>query len=436
MRRVLRSAATALVATCALVLSGCGAESGTVDVFSAGGWPGMHADARNSDTSSVAGARTISFDWSRPIGGPTATYASIASNGQIFLSAQTAAGCNVFSFQIDSGRKRWCARLAPGVASSTPVVDGAANSYIGEGGAMLSFNEHGQMRWRTPVSGTPRSAQFTGDGNLLVVTQLGQINVLDTQTGRTVAPLYDLIPEPSFADGVNVPRPPNDQGLDKCLVGSPECPVANTPAVDLESGKFYLTLWRPGATQASLVALRYHGGTEPRITEEWSTDALPGGSVSSPAISADGTTVYVNDKKGALWAVDAQTGEPRWSYDLGFAAAGGPSVSADGLLIPAGGEGGHLRALRDDGDHAESVWERTDLLQLGVPAQTAGGTGYTVVRDADGPGLAMLTFDTGTGATLDYDVLPGAQGFTVGTSIGPDGQVVTTTLLGELFVLR
>jgi hypothetical protein len=58
-----------------------------------------------------------------------------------------------------------------------------------------------------------------------------------------------------------------------------------------------------------------------------------------------------------------------------------------------------------------------------------------VVREG-ADGLAMLTFDTGTGETLDRDTLPGAKGFTVGTSVGPKGEVLTPTLLGELFVLR
>ena len=128
-------------------------------------------------------------------------------------------------------------------------------------------------------------------------------------------------------------------------------------------------------------------------------------------ISADGTTLYANDNAGTLWALDAETGEPRWSHDLGFAAAGSPSVAADGLIIPAGSDKGHLLALEDKGDHAELLWERKDLVQLGVPAQTGGSTGYTVVREGDN-GSAMLTFDTDTGETLDQDTLPGAEGFT------------------------
>ncbi|CAM3116762.1 PQQ-binding-like beta-propeller repeat protein [Prescottella defluvii] len=435
MRRALRSSAATLTAISALLLTGCGGDSGTADVFGAGGWPGMHADARNSNTSAVTGSRSLDFEWSRPLGGLTPTNASVAANGQIFLTAQADEGCNLFSFQIDSGRKRWCTRIGAGAATSTPVVDAATNVYIGDEGAMTSFDQRGQLRWRTPVSGTPRSAQFTGDGNLLFVTHLGQVNVLDPQTGFTVAPSYDLIPPASYTQGANIEPVPNDQGLDGCLAGGPQCPVAGTPAIDPGTGRVVFTFWRPFAAQADLVAMRYTGGENPRLVEDWSTSTLPGGPAGGPALSADGKTVYANDNAGHLWAVDAETGEPRWSHDLGYPALGTPSTSADGLILPAGGENGRLLALRDRGDRAEPVWERNDLLHLGVPAQTAGATGYTVVRDGD-TGLALLTFDTGTGDTLDQDTLPGATGYTVGTSIGPDGEVLTPTLIGELFVLK
>ncbi|WP_072690877.1 outer membrane protein assembly factor BamB family protein [Rhodococcus marinonascens] len=435
MRRVLRSSAVALATISAVVLSACSSGTQVDDVFSAGGWPGMHADARNSDTSPVTGSRDISLAWTRPIGGPVANYASVAASGQIFLTARTEQGCNLFSFQMESGRKRWCRELGPGVVASTPIVDGAANVYVGENGAINSFNEHGQLRWRTPVVGTPLSAQFTGDGNLLFITQLGQINVVNTQNGQKVMAPYDLIPPPSFTEGADVDIIPDDQGLDSCFFGSPDCPVANMPAIDLETGKFYFTFFPPDAPEAELVAMKYSGGDNPAITPEWSTDALPGGSASSPGLSGDNSVVYANDNEGKLWALDTATGDPKWSYDIGFAAAGSPSTSADGLIIPAGGANGHLLALRDEGDHAELVWEQKDLLQLGVPAQTAGSTGYAVVREGT-DGLAMITFDTQTGEIVDQDTLPGAKGFTVGTSIGPKGEVLTPTLIGELFVLR
>lgn len=423
------------LAVSALLVAGCGADTSDSDILSAGGWPGIHSDGHNSGTSTVTGSRELEPAWSRPIGSPVATPASIAANGQVFLTTKTEGGCNLFSFQMDNGRKRFCAALAPGAAASTPIVDGATNVYVGDDGGMSSFNEHGQLRWRTQLVGTPLSAQFTGDGNVLSVSQLGAVDVFSRQTGDRIVPPFSLMPLPDFLANPDVPVNLDGRGLDECFAGTAGCPVANTPAIDPATGKFFVTVWRPGAPTASLVGLTYTGGDNARMTQDWSSDILPGGSATSPTISHDGKTVYVADNEGTLIAVDAADGTTKWTHDLGFTPLGSSSVSDDGLIVPAGGKDGHLLALRDAGDKAEVAWERDDLDQLGVPAQTGGSTGYTVVRDKT-DGLALLTFDTETGETVRQKELPGAAGLTVGTSIGPKGEVVTPTLIGELFVFK
>ena len=425
---------TALLLTTLLALSAaCSSDDGTKNILAGGGWPGIHSDARNSGTSSVTGSRDLSFAWSRPVGGPVTAFVSVGKTGQMFVTFKPDGGCNVLSLEMNS-RKRWCNAIGPGAIASTPVVDEEINVYVGDNGAMNSFNDHGQPRWRTPVIGTPISAQFTGDGNVLFVTHRGQVNVLSRQTGSNVTPPFDLIPPPDPLEFPNLPRPLDDVDLDTCFAGAEACPVANTPAIDLDSGRFYLTLWTPGAPQASLVALRYVGGDDARIEKLWSADVLASGSATSPVVSEDGSTVYASDNNGTFYAVDAETGDTRWTYDLGFAPLGSPSVSDDGLILPAGGPDGRLFALRDEGDRGEKVWERSDVVQRGVPAQAAGSTGYTVV--ASGDELELLTFDTESGETIDQDVLPGARGFTVGTSIGPDGEVVVATFLGEIYVFE
>ncbi|MEU4341629.1 PQQ-binding-like beta-propeller repeat protein [Nocardia sp. NPDC023852] len=422
-------AAAVLAAVGALALAGCGTDVDDITVGPGKGWPAAYHDGRNGATSPVTGAKKIALSWTRPVGGPIAEAVTLGPDGQLFVTTRLP-NCAIFSFQMATGRKRFCNALEPSAISAPSLVDGMTNVYVGDDSHVNSFNYLGQPRWRTTVAGTPVSVQFTGDGNLLTITQTGQVDVLSRQTGERAVPTVQLLGEPDFLDNPNLAWPAAGQGLDECATGGPQCPVANISAVDAATGRFFVTLWQPGKPTAALVALHYAGN---KIQRDWSAELLSGGSATSPALSADGTTVYVGDNSKRLIAVDTSDGRTKWVKSLEWAPRGGISVSSDGLIIPAGDEG-HLLALRDKGDVPEIAWERKDLALRGLPVQTAGSTGYTTA--AIGDGLNLITFDTRSGATIDSDILPGAEGTTTGTSIGAKGEVVVATRIGELFVFK
>ncbi|OZE74721.1 cell surface protein [Rhodococcus sp. 15-649-2-2] len=422
---------TAFAAAVVLVtLSGCSSDTAAIEPLSPDSWPASHANAHNSGSTAVSVDSPLTLDWTRPTGGTVSSPVSIGSTGQMFVTAATESGCNLFSFEIDSARKRWCNRVGPSVVTATPTVDSAINVYIGDDGGMNSYNDHGQLRWRTPVYGVPKSAQFLGDGSVLSVTQMGQVSVLDTQNGQLRVPILDLVPTPNFLTDPNSDFQPVDTGLAECSAGGSECVVPAAPAVDTATGAIYLTLWRPGSIAPQLVSLQYNRDGSPGLTERWSSDLLPAGVASSPVLSEDGSTVYVADVDGRLTAFDTADGRQKWTEGTGLGVGASPSIAADGTIVPAGGDG-TLVGLRDNGDSVERVWVRDDIEQAGTAAQSADGRGHTVVRDGDG--LALLTFDSATGNTVDSQPVPDVVGGTVGTSIGPDGQVVTASYLGEIF---
>ncbi|MGV9584642.1 outer membrane protein assembly factor BamB family protein [Nocardia farcinica] len=421
--------AVALVVLGAMA-AGCGTDVDDITVGSGAGWPAVHHDGRNAATSPVTGAERMTLRWSRPAGGPIAHPVTIGPDSQIFLTTRTASGCAILSLQMPTGRKRFCDRLGPNTISSPTAVDGGTNVYFGDDGAVNSYNLLGQPRWRTPVAGVPVSMQFTGDGHVLTITQSGQVDVLERQTGKRVVPTTQLLGEPDFLEHPDLTRPASGNGLEDCATGGPQCPIATVSAIDESSGRFFVTVWQPGEPAADLVAMRY---ADQRLHREWSAQLLTGGSATSPALSADGGTVYVGDNSGRLLALDTADGRTKWVHQLAFTPAGAISVAADGLIVPAGDEG-YLMALRDTGDGVETAWERKDLALRGLPVQTAGGIGYTTA--AIGAGLNLVTFDTATGATIDSDVLPGAQGSTTGTSVGPKGEVVVATRIGEVFAFE
>ncbi|MGW1741518.1 outer membrane protein assembly factor BamB family protein [Nocardia sp. NPDC001965] len=409
------------------VLTACGTDVDDITVGRGLGWPAPGHESRNSGTTPVTGSRALSLQWSRPVGGPIVQPPTVGSEGQIFVTSRTDAECDIFAYQMRTGRKRFCNPLGPNAIYSPTLLDGANNVYVGLDSGIESDNFLGQPRWRTPVAGVPVGMQFTGDGHLLVITQSGQVDVLERQTGRRMVPTQQLLPQPDFLQSPNLDWPPAGAGLDDCRTGGPDCAVATVAAMDIDSGRIYATVRKPGETKAALVALRYADG---KVEQEWSREILSDGSATDPALSADGSTLYVGDNSKRLIAVNTADGTPKWEAQLDWEPRRGISVSADGLIIPAGDDG-YLVALQDTGTSFERVWERKDLALRGLPVQTAGGTGY--VTAAIGTGLNLVTFDTQTGATLDSDVLPGAQGTTTGTAVGAEGEVVVATRIGEIF---
>ncbi|MER7450985.1 PQQ-binding-like beta-propeller repeat protein [Nocardia beijingensis] len=417
-----------LAAVGALTLAGCGTDYDDITVGTGKGWTAAYHDGRNSGTTPVTGSRKIGLSWQRPVGGPIAQPVTLGPDSQLFVTTRLP-NCSIFSFQMATGRKRFCNALGPSAISAPSAVDGMTNVYVGDDSRVISFNYLGQPRWATPVAGTPVSVQFTGDGKLLTISQSGQVDVLSRQTGDRTVPTVQLLGEPDFLAHAGLGWPDAGQGLDDCATGGPHCPVANISPIDA-GGRFYVTLWQPGRPAAALVALRYTGA---KVAREWSAELLLGGSATSPALSADGGTVYVGDNNNRLIALDTTDGRTKWVHRLDWTPRGGISVSDDGLIIPSGEEG-YLLALRDNGDTAETAWERKDLALRGPAAQTAGDTGYATA--AIGDGLNLVTFDTRTGATIDSDVLPGAKGTTTGTSVGAKGEVVVATRIGEIFAFE
>lgn len=421
-RRGVRSVAAVVLVT---TLAAC---SGSPQPPEGAAWVSAGAGGHNSSAIARAAIASPESAWSRTFGEPTPSPAVIASTGQIFVAVD-APYCNLYGLDMESGRKRFCSNLGPAV--TPPTTDSVANVYTGFAGESRSMNEHGQIRWSARVYGTPRPAVDLKDGNVLVVTHLGQVNVLDTTSGQHSMPILDLLPSPSYSDGPVEFGDPT-AGVQDCADGGAACPVAAAPAFDATSGTLYLVLWRAGAIAPQLVSLQYTGGANPTLTERWSSDLLPAAVSSSPVLSADAGTVYLADTDGNLLAFDTESGARRWAIPS-VGGTDSPVVTADHLIIPSTGDNTHLRALRDTGESLESAWDRYDLSQRGAMA-VADSTLLQVVGGAGSQALVGL--DVATGDTLWTVGLPDDAGYATGVAVGPDGEIVVTSALGEVRVLR
>jgi outer membrane protein assembly factor BamB len=421
-RRSIVLASTALIVA---VLAGCQNTDTWVEAHPASGWSAQYGDARNSSYAPTEGADTLRLEWTRSVKGELASAVALGSGSYLAVNAQTSAGCSLMVWETDNrARQRWCTRLVQGGDTSSPLFDGFDNLYVGQPGTMLSFPPTQWIRWRQPVIGMPTTPRILTPGHLLVVTHLGQVLLFDAQTGVVDGSPLDLV--------AGVDPKDSERGLADCRPARAHCPVAAAPAFAEQSGIIVLGLWEPDTDAPALVGLRYRPGQNPVLTREWSSDAVGGGPLGSPVLSADGSTAYVNGRDKHLWAIDTDDGKPRWSVPLDYLAQTPPSVSPDGLIVSGGGPGAKLVGVKDAGDHGEVVWSRDDVTPLTTSSQSGAHVAYAVARDGEN-GQALLVFDPADGRTINSYPLPNAGGWPVGVSIGHDGRVVTATSEGRVY---
>jgi outer membrane protein assembly factor BamB len=401
-----------------VVLTGC-------DVY-APTWSTIHADGRNSDYSPVPGATDLTLAWQRSFDGNLTVGATVGPDGRVYLTGATP-GCQLQVLDGDTGETIWCTNAVNYFAVvSSPLIDRDGRIFVADNQAMHAFDHDGTLLWETPIVGVPLSAQFTPNGRLIFMTHIGQIYVLRRETGAPVLPVYELTPGATYDPAT---------GISACARGTADCPAANTLGIDTDTGVFIFTYWAPGEPQAGVRAMRITEDPVPSLTPLWTNDSLPGGSASSPTISVDGARVYVNDNVDSVHALDTATGAEIWSHPIGFASGGSPSLSPDGLIMPAGGGASPLLAIQDEGDTATELWRQPALLNRGIPTQAAGGLSYATVSVGSFQN-DLVVVDTATGAELDREPIPGTSVFSVGTTVAPDGTVLVPTITGDLFAYR
>jgi outer membrane protein assembly factor BamB len=201
------------------------------------------------------------------------------------------------------------------------------------------------------------------------------------------------------------------------------------------SGKFFFTFWAPESMQASLKAMIYAEDPIPSIEPLWTNESLPGGSASSPDLSIDGLKVYVNDNEGSIHALDAASGKKIWEFNIGYETGGSQSTSPNGLIIPAGGNNAGLMCIADKGASGALLWRDDALQNRGVATQAAGNIAYATVK-VDNLKYDLIIVDVLSGRELDREHLPGLPLFSVGITVGHDGNIYVPTINGYLYAYR
>ncbi|MCH8275579.1 MAG: PQQ-like beta-propeller repeat protein, partial [Armatimonadetes bacterium] len=159
---------------------------------------------------------------------------------------------------------------------------------------------------------------------------------------------------------------------------------------------------------------------DPGLKPKWTTQLAnaPATEVrSSPAVSADGSTLYIGSNTGVLYALDAETGGINWQLALD---------TAGGLFLntPAIGNGGQIYigtwagdkrfyCVEDNGASGAVVWQYTQPGNcLGSPAVLEDGS--VVFTTADAPRVVRL--DSGGNLMWEADPMNAANGG-IGSSV-------------------
>jgi outer membrane protein assembly factor BamB len=417
---------TQSIAVCVMLMfSGCFSKRGIQ-----ANWYAVHGNGSNSDYSSVKAPRNVTLAWQRKFNGNINLGPTNDLFGKVYITTN-AEGCHLYALDRVTGETIWCSSEVNKFAvASSALVDENGNVFIADNAHMFAFNNFGNIIWKTSIIGFPFSAQFIPKGRLIFITHIGIVYVMDKATGKNVLAPYELSPGNSMQGHVFDPA--------ACMRGTEECPCANTLAVDQKSERFYFTYWEPGAQRADLIAMQYSEMPSPRVSKIWRNASLPGGSASSPDISFDGKKVYVNDNSGGLHAIDAKTGKTIWQYDIGYATGGSQSTSPNGTILPAGGTKAPLICIQDMGNTPRLLWRMDSVINRGVPTQTAGGLIFATLANKKKGRLynRLVVIEAKSGKQIDEEELPGTTLFTVGTTIGPWGDVYVPAFNGRLFAFR
>jgi outer membrane protein assembly factor BamB len=294
------------------------------------------ADEPGSGTSgtSVSGRAPL---WTFPAGGQVQTGLTVV-NGLLYAGTDTGW---IYAIETTTGRRRWYYHADSQVQAGPVVYDGLL--YAGDiDGTLYALDAAtGRFRWRHPFGAPGTSEPVPGGGLIFLAGETQMLYVLNARTGAARNPI------------------PTTYDVNQDLVGA--------------DGILYT-----GDNPGSVLAFRQDG------TQVWSKPVTTG---SMGPMAVAGGVVYVPDSDGKLHALNAATGEIRWSkapplvVGAELAVAEAPPVAAGGMVAVVSGD--TLYAFRvSDGQLA---WKFSVGPSLGRPA-ASGGLFYVAGQTPDGLG--------------------------------------------------
>ena len=302
-------------------------------------WASVHRDSRNSDYSPLITSENLVESVSVLDGAALINPGVIDKHGNHFVTSARGAGFSHLHAFDKNGRLLWESPkqqsdddLDSHAGFNAPVIDTLGDIYVGDGNQLWAFHPDGKLKWEAPLPepGDPFVYQIISrQGYVGGITTQGKVLFYERDTGIMAIPVFNLPRGAAPKNGPSLPGVWQGGLMDEAVIPLFKqiafgygLQVANAPAVHPETGRVFITA--AGPKQGN----RYTGvlyGLD--ITDSGITTGIQlpmgGGSGTSPALSVSGDTVYSADGDSNMLAVDAYSGEIRWS------------AKGEGLLSPA-----------------------------------------------------------------------------------------------------
>lgn len=425
------------------------------DVSSPGGWSTLHRSAANRKWVEDVALATDYTSWTALEGAAVLTAPTMSPDGQtLYVASGRARGeSNLFAFTLE-GEEVWRSApwsspsegVDPCAILSSPIVDLEGDIYLGDCNQLFAFRPNGEIKWVTPLPerrlddwdaseaipiNALTTAAFTKEGHVFGVTNFGDVVLVERATGRSLIgrarlpghlpAISNVLPMPDSTFGKGLVDPEIRDWAWQLLVGG-AMRSANTPAVDLESGRIFVAGTSMSDGLGALFGLdliEREGEVDVEIA--FLTDMGPG-SGSSPALSPESDRVYVSDEEGVFYSIDAKTGEIHWQVQT-KAASAAAAVGGNGVIYTLQAFGPALIAIDREGN---VLWE-SDLAALakarlprswllGAPAAIGNGNPTVVGNRVLVP--VVYGYETHLGRRIPWAVESSLVAVDVETGVG------------------
>lgn len=412
----------------------------------------LHSNSYNADEVWLAYAPVFEQGWVAETHlyvpeGPT-----FDSQGNLYFSPLLPSeNVLLVSLDPDTGARRWAIEGKRDGSGGAPLVMQDASDpqkqviYSGSYERILAVTTEGSVLWDQPtgLSASGDNTALLSTHNygvnylpqhnaLISITGDGHLIALDRTTGAALAPVA-LIPGapaetssamslPSWvisrADSLLAPLFDPAIAADGSLFGTlakallgDDAVVSNYFSVDPNNGTIWIASTAPDATDGTSDGVAAYGALyaytlEPTGTgyalEEKCHAYFPGGSASTPTLSADGKRVYIGDSYSAILALDEQCNTV-WTLDVGSQVVGSLGVSQDNHEIYAA-TGMSIIKVIDDGSQGRQVWKATMDMFKTSAGQTSGNLNLA------GVGANGVMIHVGAGYAVKGQLLPLSMG--------------------------